>query len=54
MTNKKDYSTDKLYVMEISKAISCGFCSESLSKRNHGMFANQVGLQVQTELSVLM
>ncbi|GBO11657.1 hypothetical protein AVEN_86797-1 [Araneus ventricosus] len=36
MTNKKDLSTDQLYLMEICEAINCGHCRESLSKRNPG------------------
>lgn len=36
VTNKKDLSTDQLYLMEICEAINCGHCSESLLKRNPG------------------
>lgn len=36
VSNKKDLSTDQLYLMEICEAINCGDCSEGLSKRNPG------------------
>ncbi|GBN48246.1 hypothetical protein AVEN_184247-1 [Araneus ventricosus] len=36
VTNKKDFSTDQLYLMEVCEVINCGHCRESLSKRNPG------------------
>ncbi|GBM40331.1 hypothetical protein AVEN_23893-1 [Araneus ventricosus] len=36
VTNKKDLSTDQLYLMEICEVINCWHCRESLSKINPG------------------
>ncbi|GBM77511.1 hypothetical protein AVEN_234711-1 [Araneus ventricosus] len=36
VANKKDLSTDQLYLMEICEAINCGHYRESLSNRNPG------------------
>ncbi|GBO21436.1 hypothetical protein AVEN_61386-1 [Araneus ventricosus] len=34
VTNKKEFSTDQLYLMGICESINCGYCRESLAKMN--------------------
>jgi len=46
ITNKKDLSTDQLYLLEICEAINSGSCSEGLSKRNPGKIVHSRWLTV--------
>ncbi|GBM04569.1 hypothetical protein AVEN_93970-1 [Araneus ventricosus] len=51
VTNKKDLSTDQLYLMEICVAINYGHCRESLSKRNPGKVYHSSGPQPRTQFT---
>lgn len=50
VTNKKDLSTDQLYLMEICEAINCGHCSQSLSKRNPGKVCHSRWLTIANRI----
>ncbi|GBO07416.1 hypothetical protein AVEN_76146-1 [Araneus ventricosus] len=50
VTNKKDLSTDQLYVMEICEVINCSHCRESLSKINPGKVCHSRWLRIANRI----
>ncbi|GBM91722.1 hypothetical protein AVEN_104300-1 [Araneus ventricosus] len=50
VTNKKDLSTDQLYLMEICEVINCCHCRESLSKINPGKVCHSRWLRIANRI----
>ncbi|GBL94665.1 hypothetical protein AVEN_222584-1 [Araneus ventricosus] len=50
VTNKKDLSTDQLYLMEICEVINCRHCRESLSKINPGKVCHSWWLRIANRI----
>ncbi|GBN40358.1 hypothetical protein AVEN_27868-1 [Araneus ventricosus] len=50
VSNKKDLSTDQLYLMEICEVINCCHCRESMSKINPGKVCHSRWLRIANRI----